>query len=787
MLLTQQDDMDSSPNADGIRGKWPVCAGCGVVVLFIGYLVNLLLNNYILDQAEERIREVMLETRAVHLYVQRDLHPNFYRLVKEGRLPKGFYAPELLSSSYMVRNSQRYYNEQRLQEGLPEVHYKIASLNPRNTVNLADPDEERIIRWFAEDESRDHYRKDYVKDGEHYLLYARPFLRFSEACLKCHGDLAKAPKQLQTIYNWSGGFNRKVGELAAIEIVRSPIQGRINAMLILNLIMALLLGFGILLAFFNYRLRSKVLLRTSDLSASEERYRSVIQGMMDVYYRTDAEGHLIMFSPSVLKLLGYDSVDEVLGRLTEDFYAVPAERQLFLKRLRAEGVLNDYEVTLLRKDGSQILVATTSIFYRDKAGNILGVEGIFRDISERKQAEEALTKARDAAAAASRAKSEFLANMSHEIRTPLNGVLGMLQLLKQKVSPKERVQYTEMAYDAGRRLLSLLCDILDFSKMEAGHLRLEHMDFSLAKLFNEVAEVFELTSKERGLELTFSAEASVPDQLVGDESRIRQILFNLVGNAIKFTPSGSVRVDAWAHPSRRFPNKTRLYISVSDTGIGIPDDKLAHVFGRFTQTDSSMARPYEGAGLGLAIVKRIVELMDGDITVDSETALGTTVYLHLLLDNAAQRETDNDGNALQGCLLVAPQPLKILLADDEPIGQLSLQVMLKRMGHEVVTVNDGIAALRALQLGDFDCILMDVQMPEMDGVTATRHIRGKPELGEKSRVPIIALTAYAMTGDREKFIEAGMDDYVSKPVELEELKKALARVMGKRVSAEGSD
>jgi len=404
---------------------------------------------------------------------------------------------------------------------------------------------------------------------------------------------------------------------------------------------------------------------------------------------------------------------------------------------------------------------------------------LIQDVTTVHEYEQSLIKAKALAESANLAKSEFLANMSHEIRTPLNGVLGMLQLLRQKVSPKERAQYTEMAHDAGRRLLSLLSDILDFSKMEAGQFHLVHMDFSLARLFKEVGGVFELTSKEKGLELTFNTAPSVPEQLVGDEARIRQILFNLVGNAIKFTPSGFVRVDAWAHPSRRFQNKTRVYISVSDTGIGIPDDKLEYVFGRFTQTDSSMARQYEGAGLGLAIVKRIVELMDGTITVDSEPALGTTVYLHLLLDNAARQETDDKGNALQGCLLVAPHPLKVLLADDEPIGQMSMQIMLKRLGHEVVTANDGIAALRALQLGDFDCILMDVQMPEMDGIAATRHIRSKPEFGEKSRIPIIALTAYAMSGDREKFIEAGMDDHVGKPVQMEELQNALARVVEK--------
>ena len=266
----------------------------------------------------------------------------------------------------------------------------------------------------------------------------------------------------------------------------------------------------------------------------------------------------------------------------------------------------------------------------------------------------------------------------------------------------------------------------------------------------------------------------MPAQLLGDEARIRQILFNLVGNAIKFTPSGAVRVDAWAHPSRRFPNKTRLYIAVSDTGVGIPDDKQDIIFERFTQTDASSRKCYEGTGLGLAIVKRIVMLMGGGIDLDSETDVGTTVYVHLLLDNAppaAGIAGQHDGPALPGM-----GPMRILLTDDEPVGLMSMQVILRRMGHTVTTASNGYEALEALRRGDFDCILMDVQMPEMDGLEATRIIRSASDLGAKTRVVIVAMTAYAMQGDREKFLHNGMDDYLAKPVQMEELQQLLNRV-----------
>ncbi|MDO9082515.1 MAG: PAS domain S-box protein, partial [Humidesulfovibrio sp.] len=401
--------------------------------------------------------------------------------------------------------------------------------------------------------------------------------------------------------------------------------------------------------------------------------------------------------------------------------------------------------------------------------------GLIQDTTQIAHYEQSLVQAKALAEDASRAKSEFLANMSHEIRTPLNGVLGMLHLLKQDVSPEEKGQYTDMAYDAGRRLLSLLNDILDFSKMEAGQLHLAHEDFSFGKLFEQVSGVFSLTSETKELELSLAIDPSVPAHLGGDEARIRQVLFNLVGNAIKFTPSGSVRVNAWAHPSRRFPNKTRVYISVSDTGVGIPDDMQNLVFERFTQTDASSRKRFEGTGLGLAIVRRIVELMGGGIDLDSQEGEGTTVYLNLLLDNAL-RTGPEDIAKKSGHTVADMRPLKILLTDDEPIGQLSMQVLLKRMGHTVITANNGRQALNALQQEDFDCILMDVQMPEMDGIETTRAIRSRPELGGKSQIPIIALTAYAMQGDREKFLAAGMDDHVSKPVQVEELKKALERV-----------
>jgi len=435
------------------------------------------------------------------------------------------------------------------------------------------------------------------------------------------------------------------------------------------------------------------------------------------------------------------------------------------------------QLKAFRRHAWTIFGAHVGIWGIGLAGIVIGGNWLRRSLRE---AEES----RRAAENASQSKSEFLANMSHEIRTPLNGVLGMLQLLRDQNTPEEQASYVDMAYDSGRRLLSLLNDILDFSRMEAGGLSLHNEPFSLRETLETVGNLFRVTCADKRLSIELRVDPSVPELLLGDEARLRQVLFNLVGNAVKFTAAGHVRVTASALPEAAQPGasqpdagqieRVRLHLAVADTGVGIPADKLERIFDRFTQADGSHTRRFEGAGLGLAIVRRIVELMQGRIEVQSVVGTGTTFQVELPLGSVVP-SLSRPGHGDHLGAREQAERLRILLVEDEPVSKLSTQLLLSRLGHEVVTAVNGFEAVAMHRSGNFDCVLMDVQMPEMDGVEATHVIRSLEKMEKRPRVPIIALTAYVMSGDRERFLAEGMDDHVGKPVQIEDLQRVLRK------------
>jgi len=515
---------------------------------------------------------------------------------------------------------------------------------------------------------------------------------------------------------------------------------------------------------------SESLKAQESLRQSELKFRTVADFTYDWEYWRGPEGDIIWMSPACERVSGYSAAEFMADRNLLYRIVHPDDTAIFTKHLglmtpEDPGTCN-LDIRMVKRSGEVIWVNHKCVSIAREDGTPLGRRVCNTDITERKSLALALEESRNVAEASNRTKGEFLANMSHEIRTPLNGMLGMLQLMQADARGEKHEEFVDMALDAGKRLLGLLNDILDVSSMDAGKLALFQAPLRLEDVFDSVNNLFRHACSAKGIELGFHVWPGVPAVLVGDEARLQQILFNLVGNAVKFTTVGSVRVDAWSTPDVRHPDRVRLILSVSDTGIGIPDEQVGYVFQRFTQSDASFSRKFEGAGLGLSIVKRLVELMDGGIMVDSEVGRGTTVYLNLSLGLSAPA-------AQEAAATVHGNPvevrLRLLLVEDEAVSRMAVRTMLTRMGHTVTAVSNGLEAVRAVEAQDFDCIFMDIQMPELDGVEATRRIRALQQGSWRPHATIVALTAYAMPGDRERFINAGMDAYLGKPVQEQDL------------------
>ncbi|NTW01033.1 MAG: PAS domain S-box protein [Oscillochloris sp.] len=395
-------------------------------------------------------------------------------------------------------------------------------------------------------------------------------------------------------------------------------------------------------------------------------------------------------------------------------------------------------------------------------------DGVALDITERQRVTEELVRARDAAEAATRAKSAFLATMSHEIRTPLNAVIGMAALLYDTTLTIEQRGLVDTIRTGGQALLAVISDILDFSRIESGHLELKVTPFDLHACLTATIDLVAPGARAKGLVVTCVLDPDVPQAVISDETRLRQVLLNLLGNAVKFTSQGEVRLHAAAVPVDA--TTIRLILSVGDTGIGMTPEQLERIFAPFVQADSSMARRYGGTGLGLAISRQLVALMGGTIDVLSTPGAGSTFTVCIPLQRTSMLAILPSSPSV----VSAPRVLQVLVAEDNPVNQEVIHRMVARLGHTVTVVADGQAAVDAVTQRSYDVILMDVQMPGLDGAAATQQIRQRES--ESSRLWIIALTANALAGDRERFLRAGMDDYLSKPVQLADLQRTLARV-----------
>ncbi len=494
------------------------------------------------------------------------------------------------------------------------------------------------------------------------------------------------------------------------------------------------------------------------LSTSQRELKGVLDNLQETYYRTDLNGTLLFVSESVELLLGY-TAEELIGKKTTDFYINPENRNRFIESLsKNNGHVEQYPFTLQHKNGSTIWLSTNARFLLDEDANIIGIEGTGQSFTARKIAEENLIKAKEQAEQANKAKSLFLANMSHEVRTPMNGIVGFTNLLSKSKLDKKQSEYIDTINTSMNDLLNIINDILDFSRIESGKMEIIKQTINVREFLASIIRLFSASAKIKSLELNFQTSDSLAENIVADPLRLRQIISNLIGNAIKFTDSGSILLSA---NTVTVDGQDELLIEVIDTGKGIEDEDEKRIFDAFCQANDSIYKPDSGTGLGLAISRQLIELMHGKIGVKKNKLSGSTFWVQFPVTTTSKAPTKQKIRNIPDPSEQFYAGLQVLVADDNAINRKLITTLLEQHGVILSEANDGNDALELALNNQYDLILMDIRMPGLNGIEVTKKLRSSIPA---NATPVIAITAHALPDEQKTFIDAGMDACITKPI-----------------------
>ena len=751
-----------------------ILLGWALLISFLLYwnLQNIEKTKVLLAEHDARIswekdvlfRQWSARNGGVYVPVSESTPPNPYLNVPNRDITINGRPFTLVNPAYMTRQLYEMGNVNHAIRG------HITSLKPIRPQNAPDPWEREALIAF--ENGIKEFKELTRLDGREYIRLMRPFVT-TESCLKCHA------KQGYKVGDIRGGISISV----PMDIYKAQFAGTASKLWLAFL--SIWFAGVVIISAMDWVIRDQI----NKLTKSKQTTASILDHIDSAgfgLYIVDTK-YVIRYANSSMRAWFHAKV----GRIC---YEVMFNRESPCPRCHLKGILTtDSTVhdTLNYKNKIFNLIATPITLQDGSVGKM----EICTDVTRQKKAEQELRHAKEMAESATLAKSRFLANMSHDIRTPLNGIIGMLRLTLDADLPGEQRENLAAAKASADFLLSLLNDILDISKIDADQLILERRPFNLHALFDDIKAIFQHDMKDKGLDFRVERATDLPQFVIGDSLRLRQILINLVGNALKFTQQGQITLQARASAGR--DNQVILHCSIQDTGIGISADKLETVFDAFSQEDSSTTRQHGGTGLGLAICRRLVEMMDGRIWVESSKGEGSLFSFTVTLTKA--RPDDRPGQEQEPILTPGlPAPLTILLVEDNKLNRDVARMTLENEGHTVIEAENGLQALETLVNTEVDVILLDIQMPVMDGLTTARHIRNceqgivsdtekynpilarLAEVLQGKSIPIIALTAHAMYEDRQRCLAAGMNDYLTKPFQPEQVSASLVQVMGRQ-------